>query len=39
MIDKDNLPAPRLQLRWAHSDLRAGYKWGCHYELVLPLGE
>lgn len=37
MIHKDNLPAPRLQLRWEPSDLRSGYQWACHYELVLPL--
>ncbi|MFM0495633.1 hypothetical protein [Paraburkholderia caledonica] len=38
-MSKDKLPAPRLQLRWAASDLRSGYQWECHYELVLPLGE
>jgi hypothetical protein len=37
MIDKDNLPAPRLQLRWAPSTIKPGYNWECHYELVLPL--
>ncbi|HEP6276813.1 TPA: hypothetical protein VDA67_006462, partial [Burkholderia vietnamiensis] len=37
-IHKDNLPAPRLQLRWITSD-EPGYGWECHYELVLPLGE
>lgn len=31
------LPAPRIQLRWAPSTLRAGFQWECHYELVLPL--
>lgn len=31
-----NLPAPRLQLRWAEST-DARYTWMCHYELVLPL--
>lgn len=36
---KTKLPAPRLQLRWAHSTLRAGYNWECHYELVIPLGK
>ncbi|WP_157636690.1 hypothetical protein [Burkholderia ubonensis] len=39
MIHKDNLPAPRLQLRWVPSDLKSGYEWECHYELVLPLSE
>lgn len=39
MINKDDLPAPRLQLRWAPSVQRSGYQWECHYELVLPLGE
>ncbi|HDR9501286.1 TPA: hypothetical protein QDC06_004582 [Burkholderia cepacia] len=38
MINKDDLPAPRLQLRWMSSD-EPGYGWECHYELVLPLGE
>lgn len=40
------LPAlliPRLQLRWAAEcpdDLGyGGYRWACHYELVLPLRE
>ncbi|MFM0270150.1 hypothetical protein PQQ59_06165 [Paraburkholderia aspalathi] len=39
MIDKNNLPAPRLQLRWAPSTLRHEYNWECHYELVLPLAK
>lgn len=39
MSDAKTLPAPRLQLRWEPSDLRSGYQWECHYELVLPLGE
>ena len=39
MIKKEDLPAPRLQLRWVPSTLRQGYRWECHYELVLPLGE
>ena len=34
-----DLPAPRLQLRWVPSDLKPGYQWECHYELVIPLGE
>lgn len=38
-IDKENLPAPRLQLRWVPSMRRHEYNWECHYELVLPLGE
>lgn len=33
------LPAPRLQLRWLPSELRPGFGWECHYELVLPLRE
>ncbi|MBR8234656.1 hypothetical protein K6W26_22880 [Burkholderia sp. AU42008] len=38
MTHKDDLPAPRLQLRWTPSD-EPGYGWECHYELVLPLGQ
>lgn len=35
-----NLPAPRLQLRWAEADDGdKHYQWRCHYELVLPLRE
>lgn len=33
------LPAPRLQLRWAEAEPSSRYPWACHYELVLPLGE
>lgn len=35
----NELPAPRLQLRWAASERDSRYQWECHYELVLPLGE
>lgn len=39
-----DLPAPRLQLRWAPHEGRPRFgdtqsEWDCHYELVLPLGE
>ena len=37
MADAKKLPAPRLQLRWAPSNLTREYQWECHYELVLPL--
>lgn len=43
-MSETKLPAPRLQLRWEENDGTHGYskreyKWLCHYELVLPLGE
>jgi hypothetical protein len=38
-MSRDDLPAPRLQLRWAARDQDSQYQWECHYELVLPLGE
>lgn len=31
-----DLPAPRLQLRWA-DDHRGSYRWTCYYEMVIPL--
>lgn len=43
MTQKETLPAPRLQLRWAKNNDRTGSyadcSWACHYELVLPLRE
>ncbi len=35
----DDLPLPRLQLRWEASDKNEQYQWLCHYELVIPLRE
>lgn len=36
-IKASRLPAPRIQLRWQESTLKPGYRWECHYELVLKL--
>lgn len=36
MMDKEKLPAPRIQLRWQPST-GTGYQWECHYELVIAL--
>lgn len=39
-LNISDLPAPRLQLRWAESEEnKRGWRWACHYELVMPLGE
>ena len=44
-LQVNDLPAPRLQLRWSpyepqNGDNAAfGFNWACYYELVLPLGE
>ena len=32
----NKLPTPRLQLRWEKSE-HPGYRWQCHYELVILL--
>ena len=39
MTRAEKLPTPRLQLRWAPSTIKHEYKWECHYELVILLGE
>jgi hypothetical protein len=39
MSNVDQLPAPRLQLRWAPSTIKPEYNWECHYELVIPLDQ
>ena len=35
-MTKPKLPTPRIQLRWEES-AGTGYKWQCHYELVILL--
>lgn len=36
--NENNLPAPRLQLRWTkYNDGNTTNQYQCHYELVLPL--
>ncbi len=39
MTRAEKLPTPRLQLRWTPSTLKRDYRWECHYELVILLGE
>jgi hypothetical protein len=39
MKHKTELATPRIQLRWMPSTLRREYKWECHYEIVILLGE
>lgn len=36
MLDVENLPMPRLQIRWEMVD-EVQNKWTAHYELVIPL--
>lgn len=35
----EDLPAPRLQLRWERQPENSEYRYVCFYELVIPLNE